>query len=66
MEAGIDAIEIHGDRLLGSLCSTVLNHRTDSYGGSLENRTRYALEVLQAIKEVAPSMMVNINFQSLL
>ena len=42
-KAGIDAIEIHGDRLLGSLCSTVLNHRTDSYGGSLENRTRYAL-----------------------
>ena len=39
------AIEIHGDRLLGSLCSTVLNHRTDNYGGSLENRTRYALEV---------------------
>lgn len=34
-KAGIDAIEIHGDRLLGSLCSTVLNHRTDNYGGSL-------------------------------
>ncbi len=39
-KAGIDAIEIHGDRLLGSLCSTLLNHRTDNYGGSLENRTR--------------------------
>lgn len=57
-KAGIDAIEIHGDRLLGSLCSKLLNHRTDNYGGSLENRTRYALEVLQAIKEAAPSMMV--------
>ncbi len=57
-KAGIDAIEIHGDRLVGSLCSTVLNHREDQYGGSLENRTRYALEVLQAIKEVAPGMMV--------
>lgn len=57
-KAGIDAIEIHGDRLVGSLCSTVLNHREDQYGGSLENRTRYALEVLQAIKEAAPGMMV--------
>lgn len=57
-EAGIDAIEVHGDRLLGSLCSTILNHRTDEYGGSLENRTRYALEVVQAIKEAAPNVMV--------
>lgn len=56
-KAGIDAIEIHGDRLVGSLCSTILNHREDQYGGSLENRTRYALEVLQAIKEAAPGMM---------
>ncbi len=57
-KAGIDAIEIHGDRLLGSLCSKTLNHRTDCYGGSLENRTRYALEVLKAIKEAAPSLMI--------
>lgn len=57
-KAGIDAIEIHGDRLLGSLCSTLLNHRTDMYGGSLENRTRYALEVLEAIKKAAPGMMI--------
>ena len=57
-KAGIDAIEIHGDRLVGSLCSTILNHREDQYGGSLENRTRYALEVLQAIKEAAPGMMI--------
>lgn len=56
--AGIDAIEIHGDRLLGSLCSELLNKRTDEYGGSFENRVRYALEVLQAIKEAAPGMMV--------
>ena len=58
MEAGIDAIEIHGDRLLGSLCSTLLNHRTDEYGGSFENRIRYALEVVAAIKESAPTLMV--------
>ena len=40
MLAGIDAIEVHGDRLLGSLCSEVLNHRSDAYGGSFENRIR--------------------------
>ena len=57
-EAGVDAIEIHGDRLLGSLCSDILNHRTDEYGGSLENRTRYAIEVLRAMKEAAPDMMI--------
>ena len=57
-EAGVDAIEIHGDRLLGSLCSDILNHRTDEYGGSLENRTRYAIEVLRVMKEAAQDMMI--------
>ena len=57
-EAGIDAIEVHGDRLLGSLCSKLLNHRSDEYGGCLENRVRYALEVVKAIKEAAPSLMI--------
>lgn len=58
MEAGIDAIEVHGDRLLGSLCSVILNHRTDEYGGCFENRIRYALEVVAAIKEAAPTVMI--------
>ena len=57
-EAGIDAIEVHGDRLLGSLCSKVLNHRTDAYGGSFENRVRYALEVVKGIKEIAPNLLI--------
>lgn len=56
--AGADAIEVHGDRLLGSLCSIALNHRTDEYGGPFENRVRYALEVVAAIKEAAPGLMV--------
>ena len=58
MEAGIDAIEVHGDRLLGSLCSTLLNHRTDAYGGLFENRIRYALKVVAAIKAAAPTLMI--------
>jgi 2,4-dienoyl-CoA reductase-like NADH-dependent reductase (Old Yellow Enzyme family)/thioredoxin reductase len=55
-KSGVDAIEVHGDRLLGSLCSKLLNHRTDEYGGAFENRIRYALEVVQAIKEAAPGL----------
>ena len=35
-QAGVDVIEIHGDRLVGSLCSKILNHRTDKWGGSFE------------------------------
>ncbi|MGN0298241.1 MAG: bilirubin reductase, long form [Lachnospiraceae bacterium] len=57
-KAGIDAIEVHGDRLLGSLCSKILNHRTDEYGGIFENRVRYALETVAAIKEAAPNLMI--------
>lgn len=55
-QAGSDAIEVHGDRLLGSMCSKLLNHRDDGYGGSLENRAKYAIEVVTAIKEAAPGM----------
>ena len=50
-QAGIDAIEVHGDRLVGSLCSAILNQRTDEYGGCLENRCRFAIEVLKAVRE---------------
>lgn len=57
-KAGVDAIEVHGDRLVGSLCSPLLNHRTDEYGGSFENRTRFALEVVAAIREAAPGLAV--------
>ena len=57
-DAGIDAIEVHGDRLLGSLCSKLMNFRNDEYGGCFENRVRYALEVVAAIKEAAPNMMI--------
>lgn len=57
-KAGIDVIEIHGDRIVGSLCSTILNHRTDEYGGSFENRIRFALEVVDAIKANAPEITI--------
>lgn len=58
IKAGADAIEVHGDRLIGSLCSEFINHRTDAYSGSLENRVRYALEVVAAIRKAAPDLIL--------
>ncbi|MBU6392952.1 MAG: FAD-dependent oxidoreductase [Sphingomonadales bacterium] len=51
-EAGFDAIEIHGGHgyLLSSFTSPYTNTRTDSYGGSRENRLRLTLEVIAAIR----------------
>lgn len=57
--AGVDVIEVHGDRLIGSLCSTILNKRTDLYGGSFENRVRFALQVVDTIKESAPDICID-------
>lgn len=57
--AGVDCIEIHGDRLVGSLCSKILNQRTDSYGGSFENRTRFALALVARLKQAVPDLVID-------
>lgn len=51
--AGFDLIFIHSghNNLLGQFLSPSSNHRTDEYGGSLENRMRFPLEVIKAIRE---------------
>jgi 2,4-dienoyl-CoA reductase (NADPH2) len=53
-KAGFDGIELHGDHyyLINSFLSRVYNHREDEYGwGSLENRARFVVEVMQACRE---------------
>ncbi|MGB3719584.1 MAG: NADH:flavin oxidoreductase/NADH oxidase [Hyphomicrobiaceae bacterium] len=54
--AGFDVIELHCAHgyLLHAFLSPLSNRRTDQYGGSLENRMRFPLEVAQAIREVWP------------
>jgi anthraniloyl-CoA monooxygenase len=56
-EAGFDWLELHCAHgyLLSSFISPLTNHRTDEYGGSLENRLRYPLEVFAAVREVWPA-----------
>lgn len=59
-EAGFDAVEIHGAH--GYLISQYMNHveniRDDEYGGTLENRARFACEVTRAIKDRVPNLAV--------
>ena len=58
-KAGVDVIQIHGDRLNGCLCSTRMNHRTDKFGGSLENRVRFARMLTRAIRKAVPDMAID-------
>ena len=60
-EAGFDAVEIHGAHgyLISQFLSPYTNRRTDGYGGSLENRMRFALEVCRKVREsVGPDFPV--------
>jgi anthraniloyl-CoA monooxygenase len=56
-EAGFDMIELqaHHGFLLASFLSPLTNIRTDEFGGSIENRLKYPLEVFKAIRKVFPS-----------
>ncbi|KAG9325379.1 hypothetical protein KVV02_004154 [Mortierella alpina] len=55
--AGMDTVEIHGAHgyLIHSFLSPVTNHRTDQYGGSLENRARFLLEVIREVRAQFPA-----------
>lgn len=66
-EAGFDAIELHSAHgyLPLAFLSPLTNHRTDVYGGSLQNRARFSVRVLETMREAAPpGMVVGVRFSS--
>jgi 2,4-dienoyl-CoA reductase-like NADH-dependent reductase (Old Yellow Enzyme family) len=58
--AGFDAVELHGAHgyLISQYMNGIENIRADEYGGSLENRARFACEVTEAVKRAVPEMAV--------
>lgn len=65
--AGFDGVQLHGAHgfLFAQFLALTTNHRTDQYGGSLENRARLIVEVAQAIRKVTkPSFILGIKINS--
>jgi N-ethylmaleimide reductase len=62
-EAGFDGVEVHGANgyLIDEFLQSSTNHRTDRYGGSIENRARFLLEIVDAVKEVFSSDRIGVR-----
>ncbi|GAA5960406.1 hypothetical protein JCM3765_007501 [Sporobolomyces pararoseus] len=60
VEAGADLVEIHAAHgyLLHNFLSPISNHRTDNYGGILQNRLRFPIEVIAIVRSAIPSNVV--------
>jgi len=67
LEAGFDGVEVHGANgyLLDQFLRDGVNHRTDGYGGSVENRIRFPLEVVDAVASVWGPERVGIRISPL-
>lgn len=61
--AGFDGVEIHGANgyLIDAFLQSKTNHRTDQYGGSVENRYRFLKEVVEAVTTVWPANRVGVR-----
>ena len=61
--AGFDGIELHAAHgyLINEFLSPNSNHRTDEYGGSLENRERFLIECVQGIKQTNPRLLISVR-----
>ena len=64
VKAGFDGVEIHSSNgyLFHQFFNGTSNKRTDEYGGSFENRTRFFFEVLDAMKAVIPQEKIGVRF----
>ncbi|KAM0330099.1 hypothetical protein ACHAQA_004271 [Verticillium albo-atrum] len=64
IEAGFDGVELHGANgyLIDQFLQDTCNRRTDSYGGSVENRSRFALEMAQAVSDAIGPERTGIRF----
>ena len=62
-EAGFDGVEIHGANgyIIDEFLQTKTNHRTDSYGGSIENRYRFLQEIVEAVLTVWDASRVGVR-----
>jgi N-ethylmaleimide reductase len=62
-EAGFDGVEVHGANgyLLDQFLQDISNHRTDAYGGSVDHRARFLLEVVEAVCNVWPAHRVGVR-----
>ncbi len=65
-KAGFDGAQIHAAHFffLSRFISPAVNHRTDEYGGSAENRTRILLEIISGIRKAAPKLHITIKINS--
>ncbi len=63
---GHDMVQIHGAHgwLLSQFMSPLYNHRTDQYGGSLENRARFPLMIVDAIRKRCPNLPIEYRFSA--
>lgn len=65
-KAGFDGIQIHGAHFffLSRFISPAVNHRTDEYGGTTENRSRILLDIMDGIRKEAPELHITIKINS--
>jgi N-ethylmaleimide reductase len=68
MKAGFDGVEIHSSNgyLFHQFFSDCSNHRTDRYGGSIENKTRFFFEALDAVKTVVAENRIGVRLNPML